>query len=90
VFPVRYKLYILPTQCICVFRMVLTINSDRFPYLCNGVQCISCDVGTELFKRNPICVSSRVGTQFLYIIRMNYILLSVRWKLIFIHIQPVK
>jgi hypothetical protein len=29
-FPVRYKLYILPTQCICVFRMVLTINSDCF------------------------------------------------------------
>jgi hypothetical protein len=25
------KLYILPTQCICVFRMVLTINSDCFP-----------------------------------------------------------
>jgi hypothetical protein len=31
VFPVRYKLCILPTQCICVFRMVLTINSDSFP-----------------------------------------------------------
>jgi hypothetical protein len=26
VFPVRYKLYILLTQCIRVFRMVLTIN----------------------------------------------------------------
>jgi hypothetical protein len=25
------KLYILPTQCICVFRMVLTVNSDCFP-----------------------------------------------------------
>jgi hypothetical protein len=25
------KLCILPTQCICVFRMVLTINSDCFP-----------------------------------------------------------
>jgi hypothetical protein len=24
-------LCILPTQCICVFRMILTINSDRFP-----------------------------------------------------------
>jgi hypothetical protein len=24
-------LCILPTQCICVFRMVLTINSDYFP-----------------------------------------------------------
>jgi hypothetical protein len=31
VFPVRYKFCILPTQCICVFRMVLTINSDCFP-----------------------------------------------------------
>jgi hypothetical protein len=31
VFPVRYKLYILPTQCICVFRMVLTINSASGP-----------------------------------------------------------
>jgi hypothetical protein len=29
--PVRYKLYILPTQCIGVFRKVLTINSDCFP-----------------------------------------------------------
>jgi hypothetical protein len=27
-FPVRYKLYILPTQCICVFGMVLTVNSE--------------------------------------------------------------
>jgi hypothetical protein len=25
------KLCILPTQCICVLRMVLTINSDYFP-----------------------------------------------------------
>jgi hypothetical protein len=25
------KLHILPTQCICVFHMVLTINSDCFP-----------------------------------------------------------
>jgi hypothetical protein len=25
------KLCILPTQCICVFRIVLTINSDSFP-----------------------------------------------------------
>jgi hypothetical protein len=25
------KLCILPTQCICVFRMVLTINSNCFP-----------------------------------------------------------
>jgi hypothetical protein len=25
------KLCILPTQCVCVFRMVLTINSDCFP-----------------------------------------------------------
>jgi hypothetical protein len=25
------KLCILPTQCICVFRVVLTINSDCFP-----------------------------------------------------------
>jgi hypothetical protein len=25
------KLYIVPTQCICVFRMVLTTNSDCFP-----------------------------------------------------------
>jgi hypothetical protein len=25
------KLCILPTQCICVFHMVLTINSDCFP-----------------------------------------------------------
>jgi hypothetical protein len=30
-FPVRYELRILPTQCMCVFRMVLTINSDCFP-----------------------------------------------------------
>jgi hypothetical protein len=30
-FPVRYGLSFLPTGCICVFRMVLTINSDRFP-----------------------------------------------------------
>jgi hypothetical protein len=42
VFPVRYKLCILPTHCICVFRMVLTINSDCFPKehypvgLCSG------------------------------------------------------
>jgi hypothetical protein len=27
----QYKLCILPTQCIHVFRMVLTINSDYFP-----------------------------------------------------------
>jgi hypothetical protein len=25
------KLYILPTQCICVLHMVLTINNDCFP-----------------------------------------------------------
>jgi hypothetical protein len=25
------KLYSLPTQCIDVFRMILTINSDYFP-----------------------------------------------------------
>jgi hypothetical protein len=25
------KLCILPTQCICVFRMVLTINIGYFP-----------------------------------------------------------
>jgi hypothetical protein len=36
VFPVRYelntvKLCILPTQCICVFHMVLTVHSDCFP-----------------------------------------------------------
>jgi hypothetical protein len=30
-FPVRYGLSFLPTECICVFRMVLTINSDCFP-----------------------------------------------------------
>jgi hypothetical protein len=35
-FPVRYELNsyiycILLTECICVFRMVLTINSDCFP-----------------------------------------------------------
>jgi hypothetical protein len=35
-FPERYglntlKLLILPTERICVFRMVLTINSDCFP-----------------------------------------------------------
>jgi hypothetical protein len=28
---VRTELCILPTQCICVFRMVLTTNSDCFP-----------------------------------------------------------
>jgi hypothetical protein len=31
---IRFKineLYILPTQCIYVLRMVLTINSDYFP-----------------------------------------------------------
>jgi hypothetical protein len=28
------KLCILPTQCICVFRMVLTINSECFPKFC--------------------------------------------------------
>jgi hypothetical protein len=33
VFPVRYEpnLYILPTECIYVFRMILTANSDCFP-----------------------------------------------------------
>jgi hypothetical protein len=25
------KLYILPTECVVVFRMVLTINSEFFP-----------------------------------------------------------
>jgi hypothetical protein len=32
-FPVRYELdsYILPTECIFVFHMILTINSDYFP-----------------------------------------------------------
>jgi hypothetical protein len=51
-FPVRYelnklKLYILRTQCICVYRMVLTTNSDCFPKqhypvgLCTGeVMCL--------------------------------------------------
>jgi hypothetical protein len=34
-FPVMYQLYILPTQCICLFRMVLRINSDCFPYSIN-------------------------------------------------------
>jgi hypothetical protein len=50
VFPVRYELntyiHVLfiyrPTQYICVFRMVLTVNSDCFPkhhypvWLCSG------------------------------------------------------
>jgi hypothetical protein len=42
VFPVRYGLYsyILfryrPTQCICVFRMVFTVNSDCFPKALTG------------------------------------------------------
>jgi hypothetical protein len=30
VFPVRYGLSFRPTECICVFRMVLTINTDCF------------------------------------------------------------
>jgi hypothetical protein len=28
---IYHLLCILPTQCVCVFRMVLTINSDCFP-----------------------------------------------------------
>jgi hypothetical protein len=41
-FPSMYNQYILPTKCICVFRMVLTINSESFPkhhypvWLCSG------------------------------------------------------
>jgi hypothetical protein len=30
VFPAKYGLSFLHTECICVFRMVLTINSDCF------------------------------------------------------------
>jgi hypothetical protein len=29
--PSSKNLCILPTECICVFRMVLTVNSDYFP-----------------------------------------------------------
>jgi hypothetical protein len=25
------KLYILPTECICEFRVILRVNSDYFP-----------------------------------------------------------
>jgi hypothetical protein len=32
-FNIKKDSWILPTQCICVFRMVLTINSDYFPRL---------------------------------------------------------
>jgi hypothetical protein len=47
--PVRYG---LPTQCICVFRMVLTINSVCFPKqyspvgICIGAVMCSCEIST--------------------------------------------
>jgi hypothetical protein len=46
VFPVRYKLCILPTECICVFRMVLTINRACFP---NNISLLVVVTETEIF-----------------------------------------
>jgi hypothetical protein len=60
VFPVRYELYILPTQCICVFRMVLTTNRDHFPKqhqpagLCNGVSLRFLSGANQTFKCNLV------------------------------------
>jgi hypothetical protein len=52
-FPVRYNVCILPTQCICVLHMILTINSDPFQIkLPNNLGfvverlCVSCEVKT--------------------------------------------
>jgi hypothetical protein len=47
VFPRRYGLSVLSTDCICVFRVVLTINSDcltkqhyRFGFLSTDSVCV--------------------------------------------------
>jgi hypothetical protein len=40
-FSVRHGLSFLPTECICVFRMVLTINSDCFPQQINRLDFVA-------------------------------------------------
>jgi hypothetical protein len=46
------KLCILPTQCICVFRMVVTINSDFYPKQHQPVGLCSGDVMCFLWGTN--------------------------------------
>jgi hypothetical protein len=49
------KLCILPEECVCVFRVVLTVNSDCCPKQhypvdhCSGDN-VSCEVRPEFFK----------------------------------------
>jgi hypothetical protein len=50
------KLCILPTQCICVFRMVLTINSHSFRKQHEQVALCSGDVVCFLWGTNWICI----------------------------------
>jgi hypothetical protein len=51
------KLHFLPTQCISVFQLVLTLNRD---YFFN-------DINSFIFKKNRRYVSCEVWTEFLYI-----------------------
>jgi hypothetical protein len=52
----KLKLWILPTKCICVFRMVLTINSDCFPKQHYPVGLCSGDVMHLLWGTNWILI----------------------------------
>jgi hypothetical protein len=84
VFPVRYKLYILPTLCICVCRMVLTINNDCFPKqhspvgLCSGDGIFPVRYGLDVymsFSRNSVfkgLIHIFLLTRFVTLLRTNF------------------
>ena len=56
------KLRILPTECIYVFRMILTLKSDYFLNTVNWL----------VFVMGRQCVDCEVGTKFLYIALMKF------------------
>jgi hypothetical protein len=67
---VRPTLMFSPTQCICVFRMILTINSDYFPKQHYPVGLCSGDVMCFLWGTNWIYIYCILPTQRIYVFRM--------------------
>jgi hypothetical protein len=63
------KLCILPAQCICVFHMVLTVNSINRLVSVVETWCVSCEVQTEcLYKiSQKISLLSPRGDSFEYL-----------------------
>jgi hypothetical protein len=61
-------LYYKKPECICVFRTILTINSDYFPKK---------NINRLVFVAETYCVSCEVRTEYLYIICVFRMVLTI-------------